>query len=480
MPGFPFPPSQSPYLGMHFYYNGLAGAGSYRRSIFTTAAALASAYYMGGLARGSASASCEAPLPPPPPPSSSSFPSSPSTSSSSSTDGQDSQPRFIKFPLRRDSDGTAGRGATSVTSIYPGKGHSIRRSSSSTSSPTGSSKASGGAGGPYTTSVVAFKGQRSYMEDDFFISKDGSFAGVYDGHGGAAVSKYLRQNLNAQFLAALPDADMRRLGQEKVTEALATAFRVVDEAVVKVRHWAYMGSTAVVVVIHAEEAKAKEGVEEGGRAGALKRTLIAANVGDSRAVLSRRGQAVDLTDDHKPNKPSELERVKALGGTVRWYGLLEQDGSPMEGMGVYRINGNLAVARAFGDRSERPFVSSEAEIKQLAVEEGDEFVILATDGLWDVMSSEEAVNFVHSVMSASVGALTEGVGDGVGGAGAEGVAGQRPADMKIFDWTKQHADDRGIIRAAMMARKKKMARYLSEEAFRRGTSDNVTVVVVWF
>ena len=44
---------------------------------------------------------------------------------------------------------------------------------------------------------------------------------------------------------------------------------------------------------------------------------------------------------------------------MRWYGLLEQDGSPMEGMGVYRINGNLAVARAIGDRSERPFVSSE-------------------------------------------------------------------------------------------------------------------------
>ena len=66
--------------------------------------------------------------------------------------------------------------------------------------------------------------------------------------------------------------------------------------------------------------------------------------------------------DHKPNKQSELERVKKLGGTVRWYGLLEQDGTPMEGMGVYRINGNLAVARAIGDRSERPFVSSAFEI----------------------------------------------------------------------------------------------------------------------
>jgi len=328
-------------------------------------------------------------------------------------------------------------------------------------------------GGPYTTSAVAFKGQRSYMEDDFFISKDGSFSGVYDGHGGAAVSKYLRQNLNAQFLTALPDEDTTKLSDEVVAEALTQAFRVVDDAVLKVRHWSYMGSTAVAVVIHAQ------GQGEGQPA---KRTLISANVGDSRAVLSRRGKAMDLTEDHKPNKPSELERVKALGGTVRWYGLLEQDGAPMEGMGVYRINGNLAVARAFGDRSERPFVSSEVEVKMVPVEDGDEFVILATDGLWDVMTSEDAVAFVHSVMSASVGALTEGGGEGGGGVGGGGgePAGRRGADMKIFDWTKQHANDRGIIRAAMMARKKKMARYLSEEAFRRGTSDNVTVVVVWF
>lgn len=55
----------------------------------------------------------------------------------------------------------------------------------------------------------------------------------------------------------------------------------------------------------------------------------------------------------------------------------------------------------------------------------------------------------------------------------------RAADMKMFDWTAKYSDDRGIIRAAMMARKKKMARYLSEEAFRRGTSDNVCVCVVW-
>jgi hypothetical protein len=52
-------------------------------------------------------------------------------------------------------------------------------------------------------------------------------------------------------------------------------------------------------------------------------------------------------------------------------------------------------------------------------------------------------------------------------------------EMNISDWSEQYMGDRNIIRAALLARKRKMARYLSEEAFRRGTMDNVTVVVIW-
>ncbi|CAM9881634.1 unnamed protein product [Phaeothamnion confervicola] len=104
--------------------------------------------------------------------------------------------------------------------------------------------------------------------------------------------------------------------------------------------------------------------------------------------------------------------------------------------------------------------------------DGDQFVILATDGLWDVMTSEEAVQHVQSVMQGAVGALREG-GD------QRSSASERPADMKLSDWTQRYADDRRLIRAAMMMRKRKMARYLTEEAIRRGTMDNVTVIVVW-
>ncbi|KAG5186545.1 phosphatase 2C-like domain-containing protein [Tribonema minus] len=317
---------------------------------------------------------------------------------------------------------------------------------------------------PLFTSVQASKGHRSYMEDDYFLSADGRFAAVYDGHGGASVSKYLRQNLYTQVKANLP-LEEQECGEEHIIQALKAAFKTVDDEVLKVRHWSYQGSTAVAVVIHPTVA--------GGNGNC---SIITANVGDSRAVLCRRGKAVEITKDHKPNATAELDRIEALGGNVRWFGFIDPEGRPIEGTGVYRINGNLAVARAIGDSSERPFVSGECEIRSMPMDhEGDQFIIIATDGLWDVMTSDEVVQYVQAVMGGAMGALREGESRG-----EFPLASDRPVDMKLSDWTQRYADDRGMIRAAMMSRKKKMARYLAQEAIRRGTMDNVTVVVMFF
>jgi protein phosphatase 1L len=127
-----------------------------------------------------------------------------------------------------------------------------------------------------------------------------------------------------------------------------------------------------------------------------------ANVGDSRAVVCKRGAANQLTVDHEPHTSNERQRIEKHGGFVTTfpgttllvllfghcrefkknncliilYVLLTGD--------VPRVNGQLAVARAFGDQSLKAHLSSEPDIKHVPINSSTEFVVLASDGLWKV------------------------------------------------------------------------------------------------
>lgn len=122
-------------------------------------------------------------------------------------------------------------------------------------------------------------------------------------------------------------------------------------------------------------------------------SLVVANAGDSRAVLCRRGRAIELTQDHKPNSPFEAQRIRDAGGTVCIEGLL---------------NGELSVSRAIGDyfSTDLKYIDStgtlflgpltaEPDVATHVITPEDEFVLLACDGLWDVFSSQRAVEFAR-------------------------------------------------------------------------------------
>ena len=352
--------------------------------------------------------------------------------------------------------------------------HETRKAELSTSSTSSKLSPTAVAAASYPTSVCSVQGCRSYMEDEFFVSLDGDFAAVFDGHGGPAVSRYLRKNLYANVQAVLPvvtppaTTNSRLEAQEgegvaaeelKVTEherrsqddhrraaavgslpsvndfqtALESALEKVDREVQRISHWSYQGSTALVVWIHEERQHAQ--LDERKEATSTnttecQRTIIAANIGDSRAVLCRNNTAWELTRDHKPNDPTEQARIESLGGKVVWCGDVDKEGAPILEEGIYRVNGNLALSRAIGDRSERPHVTAEPEVIALPLEKEDEFIILATDGLWDVFESNEAVDLVQRLIEQGL-----------------------PRDQ--------------------------VARWIVEESMRRGTYDNVTVVIVW-
>jgi len=283
---------------------------------------------------------------------------------------------------------------------------------------------------PVLVSVRALRGGRFHMEDEYFIGDNGRFVGVFDGHGGGGVSSYLREQLHAAFQKYLRVIDTTSCPSPTIGNciaALRAAFNEVDTKVLLDDDLKDQGSTAVCCILH-------EDVETG------KKTLLSANVGDSRAVLSRNQEAIDLTEDHKPGNRKEYARIKELGGERE----IEYDYAG----GFYRV-GNLSVSRAIGDRFARPLVSGQVDIRQLDVQEDeDEFIVLASDGLYDVMSSQGVVNFVHEKLRAPL-----------------------PDGFPI--------ENEEMLHALMEQRRRKVSKFLAKEAVRRGSMDNICVVIVW-
>ncbi|KAF5787153.1 putative protein-serine/threonine phosphatase [Helianthus annuus] len=199
----------------------------------------------------------------------------------------------------------------------------------------------------------------------------GLFA-IFDGHLSHEVPDYLRSHL---FENILNEPDFWR----KTEDAIRRAYRVTDKTILdKAVDLGKGGSTAVTAIL----INCKK--------------LVVANVGDSRAVICKNGVAKQLSVDHEPSKEKEL--VENRGGFV----------SRMPG-DVPRVDGQLAVARAFGDKNLKEHLSSEPDVYMEMIDDDTEFIILASDGVWKVMSNQEAVDCIKNVKDAKAAAkrLTE-------------------------------------------------------------------------
>lgn len=277
------------------------------------------------------------------------------------------------------------------------------------------------------------------MEDAYVVANGGHFVAVFDGHGGSEVSSQLRNRLYKLYTKALPqrhlDDQERRKTQGRRTKkgastipsvrshsaAMKSALKRIERDVLRDDDLEFQGSTCVAVLVHTGE--------DG------KRTLISANIGDSRAILSRGGKAVDLTRDHKPSDEQERARIRSMGEDVQW----DPWGQ------IYRIR-DLSLSRAIGDRFAKPVVTSEAEITNEQIrDDEDEFFLLASDGLYDVMTSQEVVDFIRECLR------------------------NEPEFEEMY----------GKLKYAPEERKENMAKIVANEALERGSADNVCVIVVW-
>eukprot|EP00397_Hematodinium_sp_SG-2012_P010724 GEMP01010848.1.p1 GENE.GEMP01010848.1~~GEMP01010848.1.p1 ORF type:complete len:400 (-),score=88.32 GEMP01010848.1:1914-3113(-) len=124
--------------------------------------------------------------------------------------------------------------------------------------------------------------------------------------------------------------------------------------------------------------------------------VYVANAGDSRCIMSRVGKAFALSFDHKPDQEVERKRIEAAGGWVE-----EINNGPRT---HYRVNGNLNLSRALGDLEykkrldlgpRQQVISATPDIIDEAITQEDEFIVLACDGIWDIMSNQDSVDFVR-------------------------------------------------------------------------------------
>jgi len=229
---------------------------------------------------------------------------------------------------------------------------------------------------------------------------------VYDGHGGKHVSKCLAKTMPEIFMK-------KSLSFPLSNNMINNAYKHIQTSLRK--KWLnitnYCGSTCLIVFQYEKDDETY---------------LQILNTGDSRCVMCRDNFSIPLTKDHKPNWPEEKKRIETLGGTI-----YRDKGDD------WRV-GDLSVSRAFGDINAEPYVTNIPEIFKYKLTDADTFIVIACDGLWDVLTNQEVVNFV--IMNAC------------------DVTGKK---IKEISQTN-------------------VAKKLAEYAINKGSTDNITAIVAFF
>ncbi|XP_058455158.1 uncharacterized protein LOC131432714 isoform X2 [Malaya genurostris] len=221
--------------------------------------------------------------------------------------------------------------------------------------------------------VKAIKNSRRRMEDRHTCISDfngmfglsdtqpTSFYGVFDGHGGQDAAIYAAAHIayNIANSSNYPS---------NIQAAIREAFLKTDEdfIVKSDKHSIYSGTTALVCINRTKEKK-----------------IFFGWVGDSQALLVSEGKLCQIVSPHVPSVENEKIRIEKLGGVVvNWKGLC-------------RVNGLLAISRAIGDASHKPFIISDPDTSFINLDNKEDFLIIASDGLWESLSEDDIALFVY-------------------------------------------------------------------------------------
>ncbi|GAA0179820.1 hypothetical protein Leryth_006601 [Lithospermum erythrorhizon] len=220
-------------------------------------------------------------------------------------------------------------------------------------------------------------GRRETMEDTHFLmpqmcnKKEIHLFGVFDGHRGAAAAEY--------SVKVLPGI-LQSLGSlYSPSSALVEAFLQTDVAFRNeldshrrpkgvIKKDFHPGCTAIAALI-------------------VQNKLYVASAGDCRTILCRAGCPIALSRDHIASRVDERERILSAGGEVQWQ------------VDTWRVGpAALQVTRSIGDDDLKPAVTAEPEITNTEISIDDEYLVMATDGLWDVLSDEDVVSIIRDTV----------------------------------------------------------------------------------
>ncbi|CAN1150594.1 Protein phosphatase 2C 3 [Linum perenne] len=315
--------------------------------------------------------------------------------------------------------------------------------------------------------VASVCGRRRDMEDAVaihpsFCRRNGEatseatelhYFGVYDGHGCSHVASRCRARLHELLKEELRLEIRSEEESEEWKVAMEKSFGRMDKEVsllsqgtvvatcrceLQTPECDAVGSTATVAVVSPDK-------------------IIVANCGDSRAVLCRNGKPIPLSTDHKPDRPDELDRIQAAGGRVIYW-----DGP--------RVLGVLAMSRAIGDNYLKPYVISDPEVTISERSADDDCLIIASDGLWDVVSNDTACGVARMCLRGKGKGKAAGLCSAVEGEGSTAAAaGEEAEEGKNGRSGYAEKSDRACSDASMLLTKLALARH---------STDNVSVVVV--
>ena len=187
-----------------------------------------------------------------------------------------------------------------------------------------------------------------------------SYFGLFDGHSGKEVGIYLMENLHKILSQELKSNSIEN--SEKMKDIVIKSFEKIDKEINSQNYKNETGSTGTVLLLY-KDINSPSG-----------KSILCANVGDSKAYLITKTEMKLITKDHKCNDMNEVKRIKDSGGVVF----------------RERVFGTLMLTRSFGDKEMKKYgVLSTPDIFIKNVEKEDLFVVIASDGVWDVVEEDE-------------------------------------------------------------------------------------------